>query len=349
VFRKNNFRNYIESVANVLSVFRKGGHHLFDRGNERFSYLDIPDRVNYRIRREFERVAFNYNGGTISTASKTVTFGTAVGTLPTTTQNGGTFGGWYVGDTHITADTVWNIDEDTTADARWTRHFGTVVDYFGLASNALVPIASNSGEEIHRVAVAHGGKYESGVNETGGIWRNPSTTYAVVKDTTVSVQLGKAWAATKSGSTMTVSGYMIVMVEITTEVGKFPTVTVSAVANEGANAVNNFTVNANKFNVSVAVVARSKAQNLMSAISGGGKLQRVILRGLCDPVVVEEKLMPCASDIVNGRYELSAETIAVNGEAAPTTAQSFALTEKPKTGGEADFIRYSIQARREMT
>ena len=63
VFRKNNFRNYIESVANVLSVFRKGGHHLFDRGNERFSYLDILDRVNYRIRREFERVAFNYNGG----------------------------------------------------------------------------------------------------------------------------------------------------------------------------------------------------------------------------------------------------------------------------------------------
>ena len=294
-------------------------------------------------------LTFNYNGGTISTASKTVTFGTAVGTLPTTTQSGGTFGGWYVGDTQITADTVWNIDENKTADARWTRNFGTVVDYFGLASNALVPIASNSGEEIHRVAVAHGGKYESGVNESGGIWRNPSTTYAVVKDTTVSVQLGKAWAATKSGSTMTVSGYMIVMVEITTEVGKFPTVTVSAVANEGANAVNNFTVNANKFNVSVAVVARSKAQNLMSAISGGGKLQRVILRCLCDPVVVEEKLMPCASDIVNGRYELSAETIAVNGEAAPTTAQSFALTEKPKTGGEADFIRYSIQARREMT
>ena len=289
-------------------------------------------------------LTFNYNGGTISTLSKTVTFGTAVGTLPTTTQNGGTFGGWYVGDTHITAETVWNIDADTTADARWTRYFGTVVDYFGLASNALVPIASNSGEEIHRVAVAHSGKYESGVNESGGIWRNPSTTYAVVKDTTVSVQLGKAWAAGNG-----VSGYMIVMVEITTEVGKFPTVTVSAVANEGANSVNNFTVNANKFNVSVAVVARSKAQNLMSAISGGGKLQRVILRGLCDPVVVEQKLMPCASDIVNGRYELSAETIAVNGEAAPTTAQSFALTEKPKTGGEADFIRYSIQARREMT
>lgn len=309
-------------------------------------------------------LTFNYNGGTISTLSKTVTFGTAVGTLPTTTQNGGSFDGWYIGDTKITADTVWSIDEDTTTNARWTRHFGTVVDYFGLASNALVPIASDSGEEKHRVAVAHSGKYESGVNSSGGIWRNPSTTYAVVKDTTVAVQLGKAWAATKTAgydlygnwtNIMTVSGYMIAAVEIVTEVGKFPIVTVSAVANEGANAVNNFSVNANKFNVSVPVVARSKAQNLLNAISGGGNLQRVVLRALCDPVVVEEQLMPCASDIVNGRYELSADTIAVNGEAAPTMAAAsgtnggFALTEDPRTGGEADFIRYSIQARREMT
>ena len=328
-----------------------GGYEIKTDGTVNMSQSSITTGAYsiyaYWVAHEFT-LTFDYNGGTISTLSKTVTFGTAVGTLPTTTQNGGTFDGWYIGDTHITAETVWNIDADTTAHARWTRYFGTVVDYFGLASDALVPIASNSGDAIHRVAVAHSGKYESGVNASSGIWRNPSTTYVVVKNTTVSVQLGKAWAATGRGANMTVSGYMITAVEIVTEVGKFPTVTVSAVANEGANAVNNFTVNKNKFNVNVVVKARSKAQNLMDAISGGGNLQRVALLATCDPVVLEENLMPCASDIVNGRYELAAETIAANGEAAPTVSQSFALTEKPRTDGEADYIRYAIQARKEM-
>jgi len=296
-------------------------------------------------------LTFNYNGGTHGAETKTVTFGAAVGTLPTTTRTPDVFNGWYVDGTKITADTVWNIAEDKMVEARWTLAIAaSVEDFFGLASSALVPIASTNGDEYHRATAAHNGKYENGVNQISGIWRNPSVTYVVKANTTVSVQLGKAFAAQKSGSTMTRSGYMITTVEIVTEIGKFPTVTVSAVANEGANAVNNFTVNANKFNVSVAVVARSKAQNLLNAISGGGYLQRVTLRGTCDPVVCEENLMPCASDIVNGRYELAAETVAPNGEAAPTMAASagFAMVGVPKVGADSNFVRYSIDGRKEM-
>ena len=68
----------------------------------------------------------------------------------------------------------------------------------------------------------------------------------------------------------------------------------------------------------------------------------------------EENLMPCAPDIVNGRYELSAETLAPNGEAAPTmTAASganggFALIDDPRQGRDCDFMRYTIEARKEM-
>lgn len=243
------------------------------------------------------------------------------------------------------------ITQDFTLTASWT---GGVIDYFNLASDALVPIAATTGDTRHRVAVSHGGKYESGVNQIGGIWRNPSVTYAVKANTTVAVQLGKGFAAQKSGSTMTVSGYMITTVEIVTEVGKFPTVTVSAVANEGANAVNNFTVNADKFNVSVPVIARSKAQNLLGAISGGGHLQSCRLVAACDPVVCEENLMPCASDIVHGRYELAAETLAAENNAAPTMASAsgsnggFALIDDPKQTSESDFVRYSVNARKEM-
>jgi len=232
--------------------------------------------------------------------------------------------------------------------------FATKTDYFYLESSALTPIASFSGDEYHRVTVTHGGKHESGVNQIGGIWRNPTTSYIVNADTTISVALGKAFAAERSGTTMTRSGYMITSVEIVTEIGKFPILTVSAVANEGGNAVNNFTVNRNKFNVSIPVVGRARAQNLLGAISGGGELQRLKLLATCDPVVCEEQLMPCASDIVNGRFELTAETLAANGEAAPTMAAvsgsngGFALLSDPRIASDCDFVRYAIEARKEM-
>lgn len=280
---------------------------------------------------------------------------------------GGTFGGYKLDGTLMIdrsgAFTPALLSRTFSANATLLASWiGGCIDWFGLSSSALVPIASTTGDTRHRVAVSHGGKYESGVNEVGKVWRNPSVTYVVKANTTVAVQLGKAWKPRNAAgqevavgaSTIAVSGFMITTVEIVTEVGKFPTVTVSAVANEGANAVNNFTVNANKFNVSVPVVARSKAQNLLNAISGGGYLQSCRLVAACDPVVCEENLMPCASDIVNGRYELSAETLAPNGEAAPTmTAASgtnggFALIDDPRQGRDCDFMRYTIEARKEM-
>ena len=282
-----------------------------------------------------------------------MTFGQPIGTLPTAVRPRAYFRGWLIHGESINEETPYAVPGNSTATANWDLQFGGVTDYFGLASSALVPVSSTTGDTRHRVAVSHSGKYESGVNEIGGIWRNPSVTYVVKANTTVIVQLGKAWAATFTGSgssrKMTVSGYMITTVEIVTEFGKFPTVTVSAVANEGANAVNNFTENKNKFNVSVPVVARSKAQNLLGAISGGGYLQRCSLVATCDPVVCEENLMPFASDIVNGRYELSAETLAANAEAAPTMNGVFALIDDPRQTRESDYIRYTIEARKEMS
>lgn len=301
-------------------------------------------------------LTFNPMGGTVSPQGKSVTWQTAIGTLPTPTRPpdraDALFEGWFIDGAKLESTTVWEIDADATAQAKWKTNFSNVTDYFNLASSALVPIASTSGDTRKRVEVAHGGKYESGVSDTGGIWRNPSVTYVVKANTTVAVKLGKAYAATFNGAganrAMTISGYMITSVEIVTEVGKFPTVTVSAVANEGANAINNFTVNANKFNASVPVVARSKAQNLLGAISGGGLLQRCTLVATCDPVVCEEKLMPCASDIVNGRYELDAETLAADGESAPTASGGFALISDPREERDCDYTRYTVEARKEM-
>jgi uncharacterized repeat protein (TIGR02543 family) len=70
-------------------------------------------------------VTFDANGGSTSTASKTVTYASTYGTLPTPTRTGHTFGGWYTaksGGTKITADTTVSITAAQTLYARWTAN-----------------------------------------------------------------------------------------------------------------------------------------------------------------------------------------------------------------------------------
>jgi len=67
-------------------------------------------------------VTFNANGGNCSTASITVYYNEAYGTLPTATRTGYTFGGWFTGSsggTQITSDTVCTATSDHTLYAHW--------------------------------------------------------------------------------------------------------------------------------------------------------------------------------------------------------------------------------------
>lgn len=244
------------------------------------------------------------------------------------------------------------ISTNYTLTAQWTK-FGDVTDYFNFASANLIPISSDSGDGKRRTCAANAtwssgsqnggaGRYSSGVNDIGGIWRNPTVTYRVVGDVTFSTQLGKAYSATKSGSTMTISGWMITSVRVQTAVGKFPTITVSAVANEGANAIN-------LFSVSVSVVARARAQYLMSAVSGGGNLQTCDIEASCTPVVCAENNMPCASDVVGGKYVARATTYAPGGDAAPIAGNGFTSVGEPKACGDKDYPMWSITAEKEIT
>lgn len=69
-------------------------------------------------------VAFNANGGVCTTSSKSVTYGSTYGSLPTPTQTGYSFDGWYTlkdGDTKITADSKVSITADQTLYAHWTK------------------------------------------------------------------------------------------------------------------------------------------------------------------------------------------------------------------------------------
>jgi len=74
-------------------------------------------------------VNFNANGGTVSQASKIVTYDQAYGTLPTPTRSGYDFNGWYTatsGGDKITSATIVKITSNQTLYARWSRITHTV-------------------------------------------------------------------------------------------------------------------------------------------------------------------------------------------------------------------------------
>lgn len=74
-------------------------------------------------------VTFDANGGTCGTESKTVTYGSAYGTLPIPERSGYSFDGWYTainGGTRKTETTTVSTAEDHTLYALWTGNNVTV-------------------------------------------------------------------------------------------------------------------------------------------------------------------------------------------------------------------------------
>lgn len=77
-------------------------------------------------------ITFNANGGTTPTASKSVTYGSTYGTLPTPTRTGYTFNGWYSatsGGTKYTSSSTVSITANQTLYAQWAAKTATVTFY----------------------------------------------------------------------------------------------------------------------------------------------------------------------------------------------------------------------------
>lgn len=65
--------------------------------------------------------SFDANGGTVDAETKTVTYGEAVGELPTPTRRGYHFDGWYYDGERYDERTVYQVADDITLTAQWTR------------------------------------------------------------------------------------------------------------------------------------------------------------------------------------------------------------------------------------
>lgn len=77
---------------------------------------------NYSFSAAAFTVTFNPNGGTVGTATKSVTYGQTYGTLPTPTKSGYSFAGWFtsaVGGTQVQSSDTVAITADTILYAHW--------------------------------------------------------------------------------------------------------------------------------------------------------------------------------------------------------------------------------------
>ena len=82
---------------------------------------------------------FQVEGGTVDPTSKTVTYDSAVGTLPTPTRSGDVFLGWFdANGVQYTSSTVYKVNGDTTLTARWQSE-STVMLRIYLDPNTTTP------------------------------------------------------------------------------------------------------------------------------------------------------------------------------------------------------------------
>lgn len=270
-------------------------------------------------------LTFNANGGTASFASKTVTFGVAIGQLPTATLVGRRLEGWMVDGAPITEADAWRHASDKTAVAAWKNNFAGVVDYFGLSGNLLMLVGSESGEGRRVVNLWNG------ANEAGPGLLNPVCTYRVKAAGNVTIELGRAWRA----------GYMIADFEYRTGADKEPLLVVRGTANEGENAIN-------RYQVTFRVAPDHVAQDPFGVVGGGGELIELTSGAKCDPVVPYENNKPCASDVVHGRRTVSGRTAAYFGEGKPSLASGWLDSGVPTSGSDIDFTTYSFSAERSI-
>ena len=117
------FLNRVTSDTEYTYALPDGIYTALITAENPVSHTNGDMSKSFNIKKTYYEVIFNSNGGTCSTSSKTVTYNSTYGTLPTPTRTGYTFDGWYTsstGGTKITADTKVTITANQTLYAHWT-------------------------------------------------------------------------------------------------------------------------------------------------------------------------------------------------------------------------------------
>ena len=161
-------------------------------------------------------VIFNANGGSVSTASKTVTEGESYGNLPAPTWDGYTFDGWYTfasGGDLVTASTIVTQTQDHTLFAHWTStvdlyNLGDETYFFKNFSDSDSPGGHCFGMSMTSAA------YHNGLLDIGTIGGNANTPlYSFSKTKTVTQPIcfyqGKQRSKDREGATVAGGSYYL--------------------------------------------------------------------------------------------------------------------------------------------
>lgn len=98
----------------------EGSKYLTVTDNNNNTYETISEEEFAMYEKGMFTITFDANGGNVDTVEITAFCGTAVGTLPTPTKTGFTFGGWYTSaGEQITADSKLVSDKAITVTAKW--------------------------------------------------------------------------------------------------------------------------------------------------------------------------------------------------------------------------------------
>ena len=106
-------------------VMESDGTHIqsADPGNKVLTYDEQDVKINVFWDANTYTVTYNANGGSVSPSSKSVTYGSTYGSLPTPTRSGWRFDGWYTasnGGTQVKSTTTVTTASNHTIYAHWT-------------------------------------------------------------------------------------------------------------------------------------------------------------------------------------------------------------------------------------
>lgn len=121
----------IPSLSIYIDLNNYSEYPWVDASGKTYTYLPVGLNKSIKLTRQLKNenkytVTFEPNGGQVSTKSKTVAPGAAYGTLPSPSQSGYIFAGWYTaksGGSRVTSATTFTAGKDQTLYARWTKKY----------------------------------------------------------------------------------------------------------------------------------------------------------------------------------------------------------------------------------
>jgi hypothetical protein len=217
--------------------------------------------------------------------------------------------------------------------------FSAAVNYWGTIAG-LTPKSSSDGK-TSSVAEAPDEYGDTAAHDVYGEVLAPSTEYAVTDEVDLSdIELGSIHTYN------TTKKLMLTQVQINTQAGNPPTVTISGVEVESdATAKRTYAL-------AGTLTPRSKAQDVCGAFTASTSFTQINTTASVDPHVQTVKGVPVASDASHGRIEVQATMTDPTGNGTITAASAggFTVTASPaETDPDANYITRAATATKYLT